>query len=169
MCVCVVNVRMYRSACVRVYLHFRVSVTLHERTLCNGYDERYTSVICSVVKCNTPNFVGGKQGYRSTSLITSNWAQTTLLILRALVTSPKGIIEYPLLISAFSNNQRHVQHLISLYFSIWPVPRLMGSGGIWNESEGSHRSQILALIHQVGGETGAHDFIYYTWGKPVVS
>ena len=29
-----------------------------------------------------------------------------------------------------------------------------------------HRSQILALIHQLGGETSAHDFIYYTWENP---
>lgn len=29
-----------------------------------------------------------------------------------------------------------------------------------------HRSQILALIHQLGGQTGPHDFIYYTWEHP---
>jgi len=29
-----------------------------------------------------------------------------------------------------------------------------------------HRSQILALIHQLGGETGPHDFIFYTWENP---
>ncbi len=32
-----------------------------------------------------------------------------------------------------------------------------------------HRSQILALIHQLGGKTGAHDFIYYTWENPAES
>ncbi len=31
-----------------------------------------------------------------------------------------------------------------------------------------HRSQILALIHQLGGQTGPHDFIYYTWEKPAL-
>jgi uncharacterized damage-inducible protein DinB len=29
-----------------------------------------------------------------------------------------------------------------------------------------HRSQILALIYQLGGQTGPHDFIYYTWENP---
>ena len=29
-----------------------------------------------------------------------------------------------------------------------------------------HRSQTLALIHQLGGETGAHDFVFYTWQHP---
>ncbi len=29
-----------------------------------------------------------------------------------------------------------------------------------------HRSQILALIHQLGGATSPHDFIYYTWENP---
>ena len=29
-----------------------------------------------------------------------------------------------------------------------------------------HRAQILALIHQLGGETGAQDFIFYTWKNP---
>jgi len=29
-----------------------------------------------------------------------------------------------------------------------------------------HRAQILALIHQLGGETGAQDFIFFTWEIP---
>lgn len=29
-----------------------------------------------------------------------------------------------------------------------------------------HRSQTLAQIHRVGGETIAQDFVYYTWEKP---
>jgi uncharacterized damage-inducible protein DinB len=29
-----------------------------------------------------------------------------------------------------------------------------------------HRSQILSLIHHLGGKTGPHDFIYYTWEYP---
>lgn len=29
-----------------------------------------------------------------------------------------------------------------------------------------HRSQTLALIHQLGGQTGPQDFIYYTWEHP---
>lgn len=28
-----------------------------------------------------------------------------------------------------------------------------------------HRAQTLALIHQLGGETAAQDFIFYTWEK----
>lgn len=28
-----------------------------------------------------------------------------------------------------------------------------------------HRAQILALIHQLGGETVAQDFIFYRWGE----
>ena len=31
-----------------------------------------------------------------------------------------------------------------------------------------HRSQTLAQIHQVGGETSAQDFIYYTREKPLL-
>ena len=30
-----------------------------------------------------------------------------------------------------------------------------------------HRAQTLALIHQVGGETLAQDFIFYSWENPV--
>jgi uncharacterized damage-inducible protein DinB len=30
-----------------------------------------------------------------------------------------------------------------------------------------HRSQTLALIHQVGGKTLAQDFIFYSWENPI--
>jgi uncharacterized damage-inducible protein DinB len=29
-----------------------------------------------------------------------------------------------------------------------------------------HRSQMLALIHQVGGKTVAQDFVFYSWEQP---
>jgi uncharacterized damage-inducible protein DinB len=31
-----------------------------------------------------------------------------------------------------------------------------------------HRSQMLALLHQLGGRTLAQDAIYYTWEKPTL-
>ena len=50
------------------------------------------------------------------------------------------------------------------YGTTFHNPRWEGIIQILNHST-DHRAQILSLIHQVGGETSAQDFIFYTWGK----
>jgi uncharacterized damage-inducible protein DinB len=37
----------------------------------------------------------------------------------------------------------------------------------WFNHSTDHRAQILALIHQLGGETGAQDFLFYSIDNPL--
>lgn len=48
---------------------------------------------------------------------------------------------------------------------VYRTPLWEGMYQILNHST-DHRSQTLAQIHRVGGETIAQDFVYYTWEKP---